>query len=147
MKSQNTFADMQNTEYPAKVIIAWGEAIKGNKAIREWLMENGYPELGIFVHALHNQDEARNWLLTNGFPHLMALINGAEGNPNAILWLRKHGYTILEKMAQAGDNREESYLWLLNHGHQDFAMVANRIRQVKNEIDENNNDMHRMSGV
>lgn len=50
-------------------------------------------------------------------------------------------------MALAGDNPEEAYLWLLNQGYQDFAMVANRIRQVKNEIDDNNLDLHRMSEV
>lgn len=49
-------------------------------------------------------------------------------------------------MALAGDNPEEAYLWLLNQGYQDFAMVANRIRQVKNEIDEINLDLHLMLG-
>ncbi|MBL0316967.1 MAG: hypothetical protein IPP69_14865 [Flavobacteriales bacterium] len=39
---------MQNTEYPAKVIIAGERPSRETRAIREWLMENGYPELGIF---------------------------------------------------------------------------------------------------
>ena len=61
-------------QYPIKVLVAWGEAISGNEAFRNWLLGNGYPELGLFVHALHNQDEARNWLLNEGFPELMALV-------------------------------------------------------------------------
>lgn len=133
-------------EYPAKIIIAWGEAITGNKVIKEWLMANGYPELGVFVHALHNQDEAREWLMNNGFPHLVALINGAEGNPNAALWLKKHGFDILQKMAHAGDNNEEALMWLVNNNYPDMAAIAQRIRLVKNEIEAGNNDMHKISG-
>jgi hypothetical protein len=133
--------------YPAKVILAWGEAISGNKEIREWLMVNGYPELGLFVHALHNQSDARTWMMENGYPHLMALINGSEGNPNAILWLRKHNMDVLEKMAGAADNRDDALLWLLNQGYQDMASVAQKIRKVKNEIEEGNNDVHKISGV
>ncbi len=132
-------------EYPAKIILAWGEAISGNKDIREWLMKNGYPELGLFVFALQNQDESRTWLMENGFPHLMALINGVEGNPNAILWLRKHQLDVLEKMALAGDNREEALIWLVKNGCHDMAMIAQRIRQVKNDIESGHNDMHKIS--
>jgi len=133
--------------YPAKIILAWGEAISGNKEIKQWLMENDYPELGLFVHAVHNQPEPRKWLLENGYPHLMALINGAEGNPNAILWLRKHGMDILEKMALAADNRDDALMWLINNGYQDMAVIAQRIRKLKNEIEEGNNDVHKISGV
>jgi len=85
--------------------------------------------------------------MDNGFPHLMALINGAEGNPNAILWLRKSGYDILEKMARAADNSEDALLWLFSSGYSDMATVAQRIRKVKNDIEENNSDVHRISGV
>ncbi len=134
-------------EYPAKIILAWGEAISGNKAIREWLMQNGYPELGLFVFALQNQDESRTWLMENGFPHLMALINGAEGNPNAILWLRKHQFDVLEKMAAASDNKEEALLWLVKNGFSDMAIISQRIRQVKNDIESENNDMHKISAT
>jgi hypothetical protein len=133
--------------YPAKVILAWAEAISGNREIRDWLMQNGYPELAVFVFALHNQPEPRQWLMDNGFPHLMALINGAEGKPNAILWLRNNGYDILEKMARAADNNEDALLWLFENGYHDMATVAQRMRKVKNDIEENNSDVHRISGV
>jgi hypothetical protein len=99
------------------------------------------------VFALHNQPEPRQWLMDNGFPHLMALINGAEGKPNAILWLRGNGYDILEKMARAADNSEDALLWLFHNGYGDMATVAQRIRKVKNDIEENNSDVHRISGV
>ena len=133
--------------YSAKIILAWAEAISGNRDIRDWLMQNGYPELSVFVFALHNQPEPRQWLMDNGFPHLMALINGAEGKPNAILWLRANGYDILEKMARAADNSEDALLWLFENGYHDMATVALRMRKVKNDIEENNSDVHRIAGV
>ncbi|MCC6600188.1 MAG: hypothetical protein IT223_05890 [Crocinitomicaceae bacterium] len=134
-----------NIEYSSKIILAWGEAIGGNKQIRDWLTENGYPELGIFVFALHHKKDAREWLMDNGYPHLMALINGAEGNQNARLWLRKYGYDIMEKMALAADNNEEAVVWLLQQGYKDMAIIAQKIRVVKNEIERRNNDMHSIS--
>ena len=85
--------------------------------------------------------------MDNGFPHLMALINGAEGRPNAILWLRNYGFDILEKMARAADNNDDALLWLFSNGFGDMATVAQRIRKVKNEIEDNNSDVHRISGV
>ena len=89
-----------NSAYPAKIIIAWGEAISGNRDIRAWLMANGYPELGLFVYALHHKEDARRWLIENGHAHLMALINGAEGQQAALHWLNTHGFDVLENMAR-----------------------------------------------
>jgi len=132
-------------EYPAKVIMAWGEAISGNKELRQWLIQNGYPELGLFVFALHNKDEARNWLLQNRHEHLMALINGAEGNPNALVWLKKFGFDVLEKMARGADNEDGAITWLVSNGYGEMAGVSIRIRNVKNQIEADNNDVHKIS--
>jgi hypothetical protein len=67
------------TEYPAKVLLAWGEAISGHAELREWLIKNGYPELGIFTYALRNKADARKWLMDNGHPHLMAVRGALKG--------------------------------------------------------------------
>ena len=79
------------TDYPAKVLLAWGEAIGGNAALRDWLMRNGYPELGIFTYALRNKQDARKWLMENGHAHLMAVITGIEGDVKALDWLDRNG--------------------------------------------------------
>ena len=57
-------------EYPAKVLLAWGEAISGHVGLRDWLMKNGYPELGIFTFALRNKKEARQWLMAVSYTQL-----------------------------------------------------------------------------
>lgn len=133
------------TEYPAKVILAWGEAISGNADLRKWLMANGYPELGLFVFALHNQEEARKWLIENGFPHLMALINGAEGNPSALLWLKKFDLNIMFHIAKAADNDDQALSWLFQNGQKEWFILAQKIRIVKNRIETDNNDVHKIS--
>ncbi|MDX9751800.1 MAG: hypothetical protein RBT71_12010 [Flavobacteriales bacterium] len=129
------------TEYPAKVLLAWGEAISGHAGLRDWLMKNGYPELGIFVFALRNQPEARQWLMANGHPHLMALIQGAEGVQQALDWLERNELTTLRHMALAGDE-PASVRWLMAQGHRELAMIAMRIYTVKRDLDERYKDIH-----
>lgn len=132
-------------KYPSKILLAWAEAIKGNSEIRDWLIKNGYPELGIFTFALRNKHDARQWLVQNKFPHLMALINGAEGNEEAIQWLEKGGFGVLAKVALAGDRDVEAFVWLRERDSL-FAKIAREIMIVKTEINDQNWDYHRISG-
>ncbi len=132
-------------EYPSKVIIAWAEAIDGNVAIRDWLMANGYPELGLFVFALHLKKDARQWLMDNGFPHLMATIECTEGREQACQWLQKYDLILLVKVARAADNDEHSAQWLMDRNFQDMLRLAVRIRKLKNEIQSRHDDMHFIS--
>jgi hypothetical protein len=131
--------------YPPKIVVAWAEAVDGNKEIRDWLMANGYPELGLFVFALHLKREAREWLMANGHPHLMATIECAEGKEGACQWLSKFDFDILEKVGRACDNDEAALQWLVDNGLQDFGRLAIRMRKVKNEIQSRHDDMHFIS--
>lgn len=131
------------TEYPAKVLLAWGEAISGHAGLRDWLIKNGYPELGIFTFALRNKRDARKWLLENGHPHLMAVIGVAEGDKGAIAWMERHGSQIMQHLANAGEGQQESITWLMQHGHRELAMIGHRIYLVKCELDDQYKDIHR----
>jgi hypothetical protein len=131
--------------YDVKILLAWGESISGNKKIIEWLMKNGYSELGLFHFALRNEDRSRQWLLDNKFPHLMALINGIEGNKKALEWLKVHGFETLFKMALIGDGHEDVYEDLQQSELKLFAILAKKMQIVKDEIEEQNNDIHRIS--
>ena len=129
-------------QYPTKVLIAWGEAISGNAELRDWLLGHGYPELGLFVHAMHNQSEARTWLINEGFPELMALCGGSEGDPRAIQWLRNHGHPVLALMALAADNDNDAMRELIQGHDRIWANLALKIRSIKNGIEERHNDWH-----
>ena len=137
--------NLKELNYPVKILVAWGEAISGNAKIRDFLSQNGYPELGIFVFALNNKDDAREWLMKNGYAHLMAMINGGEGNNNAIKWLKKNGYHILANMALFIDREDSGFEWLIKNDYKVFAFLAQKMRIVKDKINDNNVDPHHIS--
>ena len=136
---------MAMRSYPVKILLAWGEAISGNVEIRNWLMKNGFEELGVFCFALRNKDEARKWLMDNKHPELMALINGAEGNPSALLWLKNNNFILLHTMALAVDNDDDALRQLMNLKEKEWAGLALKMRAVKNSIEWDNNDVHKIS--
>lgn len=130
--------------YPAKVLVGWAEAIGGNKDLRDWfLASEEYKELGICVHAILLKDDARDWLMQNGFAHLMAMINGIEGNKEALHWLEKNNFHILKHVALAADGDESSFQWLIKNQHKEFAMISQKIKIVKDQIEEEHNDIHK----
>ncbi|MBK6526889.1 MAG: hypothetical protein IPG07_15850 [Crocinitomicaceae bacterium] len=131
-------------KYHPKILIGWAEAIGGNKDLLEWFLASPeFKELGIFVYALHLKPDAREWLLKNGYAHLMAMINGVEGNQVALQWLEKNNFHVLKHVALSGDGNAESFKWLIDNGHQEFAMISKKIEQIKNDIKESHNDVHK----
>lgn len=120
--------------------MAWGEAISGNTEIRDWLMKNGYPELGLFCFALYFDKKATAWLLKNA-PHLLALIKAVEGKKDARVWLTK-GFPLLHQVALAADGEKAEMEHLLRTDRL-MAGLAQKIKFVKDQIEEANNDVHR----
>ncbi len=131
--------------YPAKVLLAWSEAIGGNKELRNWLAQNGYQELSMFVFALNLKEDAMSWLLEKGYPHLAATVAGAEGKKDAIEWLNKYKWDVLAKVALAGDGNQAAFNWLVQNGHREMALVAKKIQVLKDEIEQSHNDVHKIS--
>lgn len=130
-------------DYEVKILLAWGESIDGNGKITEWLMKNGYAELGLFHFALRNETRSRDWLINNGFPHLLALVNGIEGNEKALDWLKKNGFGILHEMALIGDGDNEAFERLAKAGMKVYALLAKKMEAIKDRIEENKSDFHR----
>ncbi|MFZ1617725.1 MAG: hypothetical protein WAT41_10290 [Flavobacteriales bacterium] len=130
--------------YPAKILVAWGEAISGNAQIRDWLITNGYPELGIFVFALHLKADARKWLMENGHPHLMAVIRGIEDDEEALKWLDANNMNVLRKVAESGGN-DDAFQWLLKNDHRELAMLGLKMWSIKIQIEDDHNDPHKYS--
>lgn len=128
-------------KYSDKILVAWGEAISGNVEIRDWLMKNNYPELGLFCFALYFDKSASEWLMKNA-PHLLATIKAVEGKKQAIKWLEVNSYKLLLRIAKAADNDKDEMNWLMKNDPI-FAIIAQRIKTVKDDIDETNNDVHR----
>ena len=126
--------------YSEKVLVAWGEAISGNTEIRDWLLKNNYPELALFCYALYFDEKSSNWLFKN-HPHLLALIKAVEGNNNARIFL-SNKFPQLYKISLAADGDVVKMNFLIKNDPL-FAVIANKIKLVKDDIDEINNDIHK----
>lgn len=133
---------MKPIDYPAKIILAWAKAVEGNQEILLWLKDNGYPELVMATYAIHLKNEAREWLPKNGYPQLLAFINAAEGNEKALGWLRVNDMELLYHMADAIEGEQTSWEWLSSNATPDLFILAQTIKKVKDQIEENHNDVH-----
>lgn len=143
VKVEDTKAyQLKDINYPPKIILAWAKAVEGNDDIMSWLKANGYKELFMATYAIYLKDEARNWLQKNGYAHLLAFINAAEGNESAKKWLSTHNFDILYHMAKAIDDERESFVWLKENTTQDLFLLTLSIKKVKDQIEENHNDIH-----
>jgi len=135
---------LQPLDFPSKVISVWSEAIIGNKQCQEILLKSEFKALGIFVYALNLKDDAREWLMVNGYAHLMAMINAVEGNMDALRWLELNKFDILYHMALGGDGDKDAIKWLVKNGHQDMALITKQIEHIKDLIEMENNDVHKI---
>ncbi len=140
--SELSSTKLKNIEYAPKIILAWAKSIEGNDEIMLWLKNNGFEELTMATFAIYLKDDARNWLQENGFAHLLAMINASEGNESAQKWLQVHGFEILYHIAMAVENEQTSWAWLKKHGTQDLFILAQSIKRIKDQIEENHNDIH-----
>ncbi|MEQ9186109.1 MAG: hypothetical protein RLP15_00120 [Cryomorphaceae bacterium] len=138
---------LKGVNYDVKILLAWGESISGNKKITEFLMKNGYPELGLFHFALRNEERSRDWLMENKFPHLMALINATEGNKGARKWLAEQGFDLLLDMGLSADGDKEAYARLMQSEMKIFAVISKKIESIKDEIEDRKNDPHKFSSA
>ena len=91
---------------------------------------------------MHNQQSAREWLQQEGFPELMALCCGTEGDARAVQWLLNHGHITLANMARAADNDDDAMRILMEEPDRIWATLALKMRFIKNGIEERHNDWH-----
>lgn len=128
--------------YPAKIVLLWSKAIEGDQVLQLWLKENGFEELFHATNAIFLRQKSRDWLMMNGFAHLMAMINGAEGLESAQAWLASNRMDLLYHIGRAVDHNPESWDWLGKHATPDLFMLTKSIQFVKDQIEENHNDIH-----
>jgi hypothetical protein len=133
---------LERIDYPPKIILAWSKAIEGSVEFQDWLRTNGYEELYMATYAILLKDEARNWLQENGYAHLLAMINAAEGNKSAQKWLLVHDFEVLYHIAMAVENEMTSWEWIGKNAPPDIFILAKSIKKVKDDIEENHNDIH-----
>ena len=68
--------------------------------------------------------------------------NAAEGNESAQKWLLSHQFGLLYHMAMAIEDERESVMWIAKNATQDIFLLTKTIKKVKDNIEENHNDIH-----
>ncbi len=137
-------ATIKPLNYSNKILVAWGEAISGNTKIRDFLMKNGYKELGVFCFALTNDHKSLQWLIQNGYPHLAALIKASEEDQTAMGWLHEYKFDVLKFMALAIQGDKNAMKWL-NTKDPFAGQLALKMKLVKDHIEERNNSVHQIN--
>jgi hypothetical protein len=130
-------------QYPEKVLLAWGEAIRENKEISTWLSANGYQELVVFCLSLRGSRKADKWLFENGFPELVALVSYICGDEQAAKWLDSHKLTVLRKLGDAVYEEPGALEWLAANDYKSLVVVAQKLLKTSEEVDFAANDVHR----
>lgn len=116
--------------YPAKIWLAFGETFteKGQPFV-DWLMKNGYPELGALSHAIRGSEEALGWLMKNRFFHLAALDGAIDQDQKAYKWLHDHGHLFLIVFADACHGSKNAVDWFKKNELVAFLTIAGKIKE------------------
>jgi hypothetical protein len=72
----------------------------------------------------------------------MAMINTCEGLKPAGEWLLKHHFHLLYHLGRSVDHNQESMQWMVANATQDLIILARSIQYIKDQIEENHNDIH-----
>ena len=118
------------TRYPVKILMAFACTFEpeGDEFF-EWLMRNGYPELGALSRTIQGDTKAKDWLMEHGFPHLAAIDSVVDKEEKAEEWLLKNHFEVNLAFAKAINRDDDATLWLEKNDLQVFIVIADKIHK------------------
>ena len=130
------------TRYPVKILMAFGCTFEpeGDEFF-EWLMRNGYPELGALNHTIQGDTKAKDWLMEHGFAHLAAIDSVIDKEEEAEKWLLKNHFEVNLAFARAVNRDDDATDWLVKNELQVFVIIADKIR---NYLDDKYLNFHKI---
>lgn len=132
------------TDYEPKLLLAFGESVRGNRRFTDFLMKNGFPELGALSGAINSDTEALQWLLDNGYPEFGVLSNAIDGEDHAIAWLEKYHCDFLSLFAAACRQEKEAMNWFVANDLQLFIGLIRIIQDVLLFQSWDSSDVHKL---
>lgn len=132
------------TEYPPKILVAFGEAIDQNDQIHKWLLNNGYPELAALAFCLRGSHEAMEWLQNNKFQHFVAFHYAVYDDDEARKWLAVYKFNTLARLADATNGYKPAMEYFRRKKLNIFIRLAIKIKQLKDQVIFDKNDYHKM---
>lgn len=119
------------SEYPANILLAFGESVIGNEEVMIWLLNNGYPEMAALANAIRGSEEACAWLMKSGFPELAALDAAIDHDVKAYLWLRQNNFALHAAFSDACNHKPDAMAWFAAHDLHIFLVLAQKINSFR----------------
>lgn len=129
-------------DYPIKILMAFALTFdeKGTE-FRQWLMDNGYPELAALSDAVKGSKSALKWLMDNKLYHFAAFDSAIDGKEKAKQWLLKFHFDILALTAAAVNKDADAIRILMERDLRIYIIIAEKIRQ---SLENNKFDYHKL---
>lgn len=131
------------TDYDPKILMAFGESLKGKKRFTDFFIQNGYPELAALSASIHSDEAALKWLLNNGYPEFAILSNAIDNEQNAIEWLNKNHCYFLNVFAAACRRDDDAIKWLADHQMDMFLYLVRIIHDILMFQSWDSSDIHK----
>lgn len=131
------------TDYEPKVLMAFGEALKGDEKFGKFLMSNGFPELTALAAAIHSDTEALDWLMNNDYPEFAILSNAIDNEEHAITWLIKYDCRFLSVFAAACRKEDDAIKWFVDNKLDIFVFMIRTIHDILLFQSWDSSDVHR----
>ncbi|MCQ2264277.1 MAG: hypothetical protein MJZ70_08325 [Bacteroidales bacterium] len=117
-------------DYDPKILLAWGEALKGDRRFTDFLMNNGFPELAALARAILSDTDALQWLMENGYPEFSILSDAIDDEDEAIEWLEKAHCDFLSKFAAACRKDDAAIKWFVDNELHGFIPFIRTIHDI-----------------
>ena len=131
------------TDYDVKLLVAWGECLKGNRKFGQWFIDNGYPELTALSSAINADDDALQWLLKY-YPEFAVLSNAIDGEDAAVEWLKKSKNEFLINFASACQKDTEALRWFIETQPKIYMRLILIIQEILYDQAIASDDVHKL---
>ncbi len=132
------------TDYEPKILLAFGESLKGVKKFSDFLLENGFPELSALSAAINSDTEALDWLLKNGYPEFAVLSNAIDNEEHAIQWLKRYKLDFLSIFAAACRKEDPAIKWFAEKDLRIFILLIKTIHDILLFQSWDSSDIHKI---
>ena len=130
--------------YVPKILLAFGESLKGDRKFTDFLMTNQFQELAALSGAINSDTDALNWLLQSDFPEFGVLSNAIDGEDNALEWLKKYNCDFLLKFALACQKNDQAIKWFVDNDLRIFILLIRTIHDILLHQSWDSSDIHKI---
>ncbi len=131
-------------DYEPKILLAFGESLKGDRKFTDFLMTNQFQELGALSGAINSDTDALNWLLQSNYPEFGVLSNAIDGEESAIAWLKKYNCDFLLTFAAACRKEDAAIKWFADNQLGIFIMLIRIIHDILLHQSWDSSDIHKI---